>query len=131
MKEEIISFETAKLAKEKGFNIDTFKYYRISINPEKKVAEPLSEDQTYFPNVKESIAAPTQSLLQKWLREEHGMLIYVKHFKQNWYEWVIQTNEIVECDGRIWGDDIISEQNESTYEQALEAGLEYALKLIK
>ncbi len=102
MEEELITFLTAKLAKEKGFKsnnvLDGFTENRKELWM--NIRHDDSIDEKPFNTM---ILRPTQSLLQKYIREEHGMLIYVRHFGQNWYEWVIQTNKIVECDGRIWG----------------------------
>lgn len=120
MEDELITYETAKLAKEKGFNIKT--KYRFFYN------SALTTTEEYV-GYKELYYAPTQSLLQKWLREKHNMLVIAKHYKDNWYEYVIQ-NCIITDDGRVWGKDIESDKNETTYEQALEEGLCEALKLI-
>ena len=64
MKEELITFDTAKLAKEKGFNdTETYVSYHYCISSKEAV---LDGDRLF----KEIyIPAPTQSLLQKWLRE--------------------------------------------------------------
>ena len=66
MKEQLISFSTAKLAKEKGFdNYDVANYYREGIN--------YALNNSGTSTIKEvgNYPAPTQSLLQKWLREKH------------------------------------------------------------
>ena len=81
--EEICTYEVAKLAKENGFNGNgCFKHYDqngllrsnrsfsrfdLTINELYKHDAP-SEVQVY---------APTQSLLQRWLREERGIIIEV------------------------------------------------------
>lgn len=77
MEDQLISFETAKLAKEVGFTEYTLNYFRmwygevqereqsgISHSLRNKVIEyHLMEQEEYFQR-------PTQSLLQKWLREK-------------------------------------------------------------
>ena len=55
--EEICTCEVCKLAKEKGFDVPTAKNYR-------------HENGT-------TCNAPTQSLLQRWLREEKGIIVEV------------------------------------------------------
>lgn len=67
-------------------------------------------------------AAPTQSLLQRWLREEKGIMIEITIWLQSdgsWrYRWKIQTKE-----------DYISSLNDyNTYELALEDCNRYALE---
>lgn len=78
MKDELISFETAKLAKEKGFDEDCNNYY----TPEGK-HESLDEgdiiDNTWIGDKFERdgfCTTPTQTLLQRWLRENHSLHIY-------------------------------------------------------
>lgn len=135
MKEQLISFETAKLAKEKGFNIPTLYGYNIK----EEVLQHI-DYASYSPGEPEILItdfiksweyqAPTQSLLQKWLREEHEIHIEIyrmsNHFKCR----------IVGKDDRF-GDDDIYRMREyhrglqgNTYEEALEKGLQEALKLI-
>ncbi len=124
MKEELIKFETAKLAKEKGFdwfvydmyrNNDSKKKYRISFKPRN-----VNGDK------QQMISAPTQSLLQKWLREEHNIKVDVSSSSHNmnkkWVDWYCSVNNIVIIDHR---------DGLETYEEALEKGLLKALNLIK
>lgn len=69
--DELISFETAKLAKEKGFNAKCYHYYQRG---------ELQSDGCFNRHNKgvDSIcSAPTQSLLQRWLREEKGIIVEV------------------------------------------------------
>jgi hypothetical protein len=111
MKEQLISSETAKLAKEKGFDIRS-EPYRYN---------PIYEELT----VLEGVNAPTQSLLQRWLREVHNINIIItwwidqptdKGMLLNAYGFQING----ESKGRVF----------ETYELALEAALHEALKLL-
>ena len=66
MQENLISFEVAKLAKEKGFTLNCFgQNYYISETKLCKSNKLLDKDLT---NV---YSAPTQSLLQRWLLERN------------------------------------------------------------
>ncbi len=56
MKEQLIEFETAKLAKKKGFKVDGYHLEDIENHTKDSFISEL----------------PTQSLLQKWLREKHN-----------------------------------------------------------
>lgn len=107
LKEELISFETAKLAKEKGWNGDFVESHKI---------------------------LTTQSLLQKWLRDKHK--IHVEVVPDNWSEteiiWyanILDLNEFLDAKKPFFykNKDIISN---NIYEEALEQGLLEALKLI-
>lgn len=75
MKDTIIKFETAKLAKEKGFHESigaNGSMYDIKGN-----IIPLGAQARLIEEI--FCAAPNQSLLQKWLREEHHIHICVEY----------------------------------------------------
>ncbi len=125
MKEQLISFETAKLAEEKGFN---FSEIEIRDSNTLKVCVNAVTRLEYFGTMKESnlIQLPTQSLLQKWLREEHKIDCRVA---SNSLTYHFPMNAILEEDGtQMCGPKILIRYN--THEEALEAGLQEALKLI-
>ena len=86
MKEQLISFETAKLAKEKGFNIEVKTYFDIKKFGDKpcefygrlNANDYNSWDDKLKKNINAGyISAPTQSLLQKWFREVHNCHVEV------------------------------------------------------
>ena len=116
--DELVTYEGAKLAKEKGFNEGCLFYYQNG------VTESDGCYNHYNMGNKKICSAPTQSLLQRWLREEKGVIIQV-----NWmhdcgkYFYTIWTND--KC---IVSDYIKLEKAYDTYEQALEDALRYALE---
>ena len=119
MEEQLISFETAKLAKEKGFELDKY----LSINDE----NPKNLNSNYNPrDYQPWYFDLTQSLLQKWLREVHN--IHVIPIPYN-----ISSKEIVYRNRIVYFEDNM-EQNKyiglGIFEQSLEIGLQEALKLI-
>lgn len=130
MEESLITLETAKLAKEKGFNIPVWFTWIVSPQGD-ALWNDFEEGQFGQITVKENHneymfrqSAPTQSLLQKWLREVHKIYIYVTPVGIT----------------RVSGKQVIKWQNNigvrenlkhNTYEIALEKGLQKALKLIK
>ena len=118
MEEQLISFETAKLAKEKLF-------------PQSRKAKGKFRDDGSTENLgiggamvdtcKEWYERPTQSLLAKWLREKHNIhLIAYKNINIDGYDWCYITT-----------DGITNINSYKTYEEAYEIGLQEALKLIK
>lgn len=122
MKDELISFETAKLAKEVGFD----KYCNYSADPEGiyETLKPLKNSDKDITSIKDMCVVPTQSLLQKWLREKHKILVWIKPnpLLGMWSAYV---------DNGI-GDFLVKDTIfENTYEAALEVGLLQTLKLIK
>ena len=125
MEDTRITFETAKLAKEKRFpqepNRRKVPYYNYKGEFNGDVTDflrkYLREEDT---SEVESISAPTQSLLAKWLREEHNIhLIAYKNVNIDGYDWCFITT-----------DGITNINSYKTYEEAYEIGLQEALKLI-
>lgn len=81
--EDYVSFETAKLLKEKGFDESCHCFYEYK----KRLYNDMDK---YFPNgMKNSdhdkegnkgISAPTLQMVMKWLREVHNVFIYIEPF---------------------------------------------------
>lgn len=125
LKEELISFDTAKLAKKKGFNELSNSCYNI-IGVISNNINNKNEDWTN----NEIYSAPTQSLLQKWLREAHKKEISITPVwsdetktSTEYCPWVYYTKQ---------EEELVDEEPEfyKTYEEALEKSLQEALKLI-
>lgn len=149
MKDERIKLETAKLAKEKGYDVHGYGSYTEYLidqidpsYPEGGGAFSMTKGEIetsgdYFANNWETTdytceayamyAAPTQALLARWLREVHNIQVYVnsqtKDGNGKYRDYVAHVN------GREVNDARDSEYQ--TYEEAMEAGLQYALNLIK
>lgn len=139
MEDQRISLETAILAKEKGFD-ELCKHYWVE-TLEHQLDVPRSGIETFSaweprilsfkPVGKHEIIhalAPTQSLLQKWLREVHGIHITILGFVNGsyWYFKIYNLNKIIiDIDF-----DIPVPKIGETYEEVLENGLQEALKLI-
>ena len=77
MEEQLISFETSKLAKTKGFNYEClFIYYSdYRVEAGKLSQQSFKNDWNNAGDMYNS--APTQSLLQKWLREKYNIMVDV------------------------------------------------------
>ena len=128
MEDTRITFETAKLAKEKGFPQEPNKlkvpYYNYKGEFNGDVTDflrkYLREEDT---SDVESVSAPTQSLLAKWLRKEHSIIVLVLYDGKTFY-YQIQRKEWDDC---ITQFDLTLDQ---TYEDAYEIGLQESLKLI-
>ena len=149
MKDQIISFETAKLAKEKGFDERIFCFYSkerelyISYPHEcfyglRKLSEACGFRMSNS-NIVEGIAsisfecvAPTQSLLQRWLRETHNIEVQVS-WEQS-MKWFYSIGYLFSADEMIVKelDDLhIGQEQLESYETALEVGLIESLNIIK
>lgn len=118
--DELVSFETAKLAKERGFDVPT--HYAYNENCQKAMYMELCLNR----NTKDSrsISAPTQSLLQRWLREKKGYYVYpfFDNESRRW-TWVCR-----ELPSGMWIELDLEERYFDTYELALEDAELYCLK---
>ena len=122
MHDELISFETAKLAKEKGFRERCIEHYYDDTKDLYRSSTP--QCYNFGGNTSD---APTQSLLQRWLREEKYLFANVGMAFNGYYYQVIRTDKFDECIGT----QIIEHFNGNkfdTYELALEDALKYALE---
>lgn len=125
MTEELVTLETAKLLKEKGFNWKC--EHIIGCN---KVITKYDLPQsmsccTEIDNESVEFLCPTLYIAQKWLRENHSIHIVVD-FNQ-YGRWYYRLYDIKDYD-------FLSETEVDkiykSYEEALEAGIQEALKLI-
>jgi hypothetical protein len=123
MEDTLVNLSTAKLAKEKGFDEITDYIYSQNYITEKLIENinglKHSDGNNPF------ISAPTQSLLQKWLREVHNIHIRprtLKHSNGYVYVYTVDCFDI---------DFYISSMEFTTYESALEQALKDALQEIK
>ena len=117
--EDYVSFEVAKLLKEKGFNEEClmayidgelFNYYDSDFPSEYELENDGSE----------VIDVPTLQMAMKWLREVHNIFIEIKFGLGGCYVWAIvdMSNNIVTNVDALMG----------FYEQACESAIKYCLE---
>ena len=130
MEEKLVSYNTAVLAKSKGFNelvwaeydchrVENWLYgYQDGYSLDLSII--LRDCENNYPD----IPAPTQGLLQKWLRDTYDIHIEITHWDDNkWSAIVVHDKYSIDEEGyEAFG--------EETYEDALEIGLYEALKLL-
>lgn len=151
MKEQLVSIKTAKLAKKQGFNIECgYRYYKVYEGSTLNRVGHTAGD--FIPSTIKggddslgtapTAEAPSQSFLQKWLREEKDILVEVtfsSRLSRKLYEaahekpslnfsWKIYTSikDPSHFFPEFWTDDTFE-----TYEEALEKGLQEALKMVR
>lgn len=140
MQETLVSFKVAELAKKKGFNVESLKFYTKPRSkmygldeegrpyPIKNIPKKIytvGEDATL--NTENVIFAPTQDLLQKWLREVHNISICIYPVL---YEWEVSLHT---CHKRKKLPIYLNPNNSihgKTYEEAREEALFQALNLL-
>jgi len=120
MKERLINFKTAKLADKKGSGKIHF----------------ISHDNFSFIRGEKEYKRPSQSLLQKWLRDEFNIIVEaISHYDSTQLP-LSKTNIVKPIGWFAWNyyDNNFSPEQApkfSTYEKALEFGLQEGLKLIQ
>lgn len=130
MREKIINFETAKLAKKKGLNkVWCNNMYCIGFKDFPDDEEIIECDWRNHVDHQYHLAlAPTQSLLQKWLREKHNLHVSVEFEFTKKLSWRVNICDTHKFEWLL--PDFLNAHEFDTYEEALEEGLQEALKII-
>jgi len=122
MKLKLVSFETAKLLKEVGFDLSTG---LAQYNEDGEL-----ESSCFFEGAKDYLA-PTLELVKMWFREVHEIYLEVRRdvcIKPNIRIYHINVRKfLINHDSTI----LYNKRNNGTYEEALEQGIIEAIKLIK
>ena len=132
MQDTLVSFETAKLAYEKGFNVDDKGQYVPMYGTNGELVKEKLGYNIELPEVfnKYWILAPTQSFLQKWLRDVHNLHInpfISSALDSKEYSVAIQKPNPI---GTLGTSQYVDETPFKSYEEALEDGLLTALNII-
>ncbi len=122
--EDYVSFETAKLLKEKGFDVYVKSYYN-------KAAEFNGNMALWNYNIADfRYSAPTLQMAMKWLREVHNINLAPYALSLGWAFDVfdLSSRDITGCK-KLYSMDFLSKSEAySTYEEACEAGIRYVLE---
>jgi len=128
--EDYVSFETAKLLKEKGFNEATFDDY------DEKGTQ-WFEEVLVNHNSRGGVACPTLQMAMKWLREVHNLYIVAQPNPSNPLFWIniykLKNDEWVPAESPDTSmvhtpGEIIFDKNFVTPEEACEAAIKYCLE---
>ena len=125
--EDYVSFETAKLLKEKGFDEECIGYY-VDYEPNDVKYSFMGEtNSTWEPRC---YSAPTLQMATKWLREVHHY--YIQVMLDSWacgghmgYYVVLQRTD---NDFEMMLQDTVDEVFYQTYEEAYKAAIKYCLE---
>lgn len=143
LRDELISFSTAKLAKDKGFcngsdgcYVQFVEDYICDDDPNHPGSYKKDEIRFYEFFHRNDFnydlcEAPTQTLLRRWLRQKHNIYIDISHGSKDLTKYAFHVY-------RDWNEltsKIIKQINEEivlydTFEEALENGLQTALNFI-
>lgn len=124
--EDYVSFETAELLKERGFDEEVLTYYVY--DTESKSYEFRFDDRWDNPNNFPGdycISAPTLQMAMKWLREKYNYNIEIDTIGQkslntlSWRSVIYNLENGMEC---------YYEDNFKSYEEACEVAIEYCIQ---
>lgn len=131
IEEQFVSFDTARLLKEAGFDVPCTSQYTEGMVVW-NVEYPYNFNQDDF-----GYSRPTQALVARWLREVYGLHVMINPY----YDCSVDADGEIVDKRMYWGYMILyaatgnlAEDNDErfdNYEQALEVGLQEVIKLIK
>jgi hypothetical protein len=128
MRDSRVNFQTAELAKEKGFEQNGSKCW-VQLLSGDIIHNDDREGKLEHERTKYYLSQPTQAILQQWLLENHGLFVSVELAYSKWGRFVA----IVEKESKDKETSIIALDGFTIfnkYEEAFEEGLFEALKLI-
>lgn len=124
IEEDYVSYEVAKLLKEKGFEGECIAYY--SKYKDNNLNLYRWRNRTTYVNVRNNgyTLVPTHQMAMKWLREVHNISIelFVDFGSGNEYWWSADI-AYIKKDGLI-----TTLSNYKSYEEACEAAIKYCLE---
>lgn len=127
--EDYVSFETAKLLKEKGFNTQCWMYYSPDTFGPKMFHTQRKGNSQLIPEWEECVC-PTLQMAMKWLREVHNLHIEVYRTACG-YLYIISkvpTGSDLYDNGDAYDGDDENSGQWTTYEKACEAAIKYCLE---
>lgn len=134
MKLQLINFDQAKILKELGLPQSDGWNYQLGCEYLKEYGkgDDIYDFDAYLIDRKELVYAPTLELAAKWFREEKNLFIIISNYNTSFmtpgkevsYMYIINTVNPVKalCD---------SEELYNSYEEALSAGIDKALEILK
>ena len=136
IEEQFVSFDTAKMLKEAGFDVPCrgiYRAYRIGNYVFREYDRKYTKDDLCWNSTdgfQYEYLAPAQALAAKWLREAHHINVYAcfdyeKFEERKWF--FTREHTMVNDDSAVY----CSITNYNSYEEALEEGLKHCLELIK
>ena len=125
IEESFVSFDTARMLKEAGFEVPCRSYYELEDGEIVRKDSIGSSDYNAYEDT--VCSRPTQALAARWLREVHGVYIEIHHRVTGYVYFVIkiESNELLAIPT------ISDKMQFDIYEEAFENALRKAIKLIK
>lgn len=133
--EDYVSFETAKILKEKGFDEPTTKSYYTE-----GFENPMIFSHDLLPCIRpDEFLCPTLQMAMKWLRKRHNIHIAImicstenpEKFKPEYYAYVLDTNtgeSLIKEKCPLVIDDTLTPKGFESPELVAEAAIKYCLE---
>jgi hypothetical protein len=131
MTEKLVTYKTAVLLKEKGFNVPCYEFYLIdtqALYEDGDIFEKTNHNE--FPDI---VSAPKQSLVQKWMREIHGFIVLIQYDRFAKYSSFILDSKLEwhEYNSEFTSGIDYGTAYCETYEECLEQSILHSITLIK
>ncbi len=131
--EDYVSFELAKLLKEKGFDVPGkvwYSEYTSQFGGEKYTSIEFDRHNMFEENYKFICYAPTLQMAMKWLREVHNLHCNIDYdFRLGWWIRITSLKEVVQDHDTEMKTYLPHKvDNYSSYEEACEAAIKYCLE---
>ena len=128
--EDYVSFEIAKLLKEKGFDEQCYAYYNIFYDNDGKDLKlwrkypHRAQPNTNYLNV------PTLQTAMKWLREEHKLEVRstYDYDKDSWWGHINPMFEETDGNSDIYQKALRFDYQGKSYEEACDAAIKYCIE---
>ena len=137
--EDYVSFEVAKLLKEKGYNKKCNAVWETGVcrecSPKLKITLGAYDEKDLMHNIDWSeqyeYLAPSLWNAQKWLREKHNISVEIYARENDWKFEICRTEGILIMDCACMSCTTMNNKGAfDTYEKALNEGIKEALKMI-
>lgn len=134
--EDYVSFDIAKLLKEKGFDGECMSMYvtpkpHVGMgNPNEAKIAPHGRDNHYYDGYLYQCEAPTLQMAMKWLRKVHHIIITIDYANICGLGFTYTTSVIkINNNGEIEeGDGLNVCLHKTSYEEACETAIKYCLE---
>ena len=125
--EDYVSFEIAKLLKEKGFDVECDCFY---VDGELVIARGGASNwnigETLFTDYKNECSAPTLQMTMKWLRKKHKLYIVIRPYVTE--EGFFSLFDIKSLKEKEIVVNLRTKTGFNTHEEACEAAIKYCLE---
>lgn len=136
--EDFVSFETAKLLKEKGFDCSCEHQYINCSSGHPFLTDIRDDDGCYYKNSEigeDEYSVPTLQMAMKWLREKHNLFIGI-HPRLSFtdYYWITADIYRVRKKGSLYHVEDVDDYNcvascdGTSFEDACESAIKYCLE---